>query len=356
LTPQYIRTVYVKDPTISRIASLFTIHNLYFQGNFDHRFVSDLDFDDGKSEIPSFFDERLHKVNSMRRGIMYADIVNTVSEKYSKEILTPEYGERLEQLLQEVRTKLYGVLNGIDYDEFSPKTDKIVKHNFDKRDVFRVRPLNKAELQAEFNLPRDPNVCILATSFRLDEQKGLDLIAETIGHVLAEFPVQYIANGDGDGRYKSALMEIAERFPRQVGLNLHSNFTLPRHIFAGADMILLPSKFEPCGIVQMEAMRYGCVPVVREVGGLADTVGDGVNGYTFKNFDKIAFFGAIVRALENYFHHPEIWRRTVLSCMEADFSWENSAKRYIDLYKRAVELKCQRAEARTHPGVIEKEI
>ncbi len=337
LIPDFLKTAYKNDPDLKKLTTVFTIHNLTFQGQYDPRFVSELDRDDGRSEIPEIFAERFAKLNSMRRAIMFSDVINTVSDKYSKEILTAEYGCGVDELLAEVRTKLYGILNGIDYDDFNPKTDQLVKFNFDVNSLNK-RFLNKRELQNEFNLPVDETIPLLAISYRLEAQKGLDLIVEVMEYILKEYKAQLVVNGDGDPQYKTFMKGLYEKFPDQVGLNLNANFTLPRHIFAGADMILLPSKFEPCGMVQMEAMRYGCVPLARAVGGLADTVVDGVTGFTFKEFNSLAFFGSVVKALEN-FKDQKKWQTIVKNCMRQDFSWTNSAQKYEELYYRAIELK-----------------
>lgn len=346
LIPNFLKTIYQDDPDLKELATVYTIHNLNFQAHFDPRFVNELDKDDGRSDIPDIFADRFAKINSMRRAIIYSDVINTVSDKYSKEILTPEYGCGLDELLQEVRTKLFGIVNGIDYGDFNPKTDKLVVHNFDANALDK-RLLNKKELQSEFNLPIDEKIPIIAMSYRLEAQKGLDLIKEVMEYILQEYKIQLVVNGDGEASYKTFMRQLYEDYPEQVGLNLNANFTLPRHIFSGADMILLPSKFEPCGMVQMEAMRYGCVPIARAVGGLADTVIDGQTGFTFKGFNSLALFGAIVRALESY-QDPKKWKNLVTNSMQQDFSWTFSAKKYEDLYYRVLDLKKQQQEAKTH--------
>lgn len=339
LIPNYYKTVYAHHALLSNITTVFTIHNLAHQGNFNWRDASDATSDDGKSSIPeSIFDPRFSTLNSMRRGIMYADAVNTVSKKYSREILTPEFGEGLDQLLIESRDKLRGILNGIDYIEFSPEKDKKIRFQYNEKTVHAARFRNKKALQEEFGLPEDPSKVVLGISYRLTGQKGVQLILDAIASVLAEYPVQLVVNGDGDGYFKDGFKELYKKFPTQVGLNLSSNFTLPRMIFAGADIMLLPSLFEPCGIVQMEAMRYGCVPVARAVGGLADTVQDSVTGFIFKMFEPMSLFGTIVRALEIY-KHPVMWKKIIEQCMRQDFSWGASARQYAQLYETAVELK-----------------
>ncbi|HEY5601126.1 MAG TPA: glycogen synthase [Patescibacteria group bacterium] len=339
LVPQMLKTWYKKSAKLSDMATLFTIHNLYFQGNFDHRFVSDLEYDDGRSEVPSMFDKRIHKINSMRRGILFSDVVNTVSPSYAKEILTEEYGEGLHPLLREVKEKLYGVLNGIDYDEFNPKTDDNVKFHYSKED-FKNRAKNKSVLQEEFNLPKDDK-CIIAVSGRMDDQKGVDLIIEILPSILDLFDVQVVINGGGDHRFLAAFNDMQKKYPKQLGLNLSYNYNLPRLIFSGADMILIPSKFEPCGMVQMEAMRYGCIPVVRATGGLTDTVKDGKTGFVFEKYDHLALFATVVRAIETY-KYPKVWSTLIKNAMNEDFSWTNSAKEYAALYQRAMDKRTKK--------------
>lgn len=338
LIPQLLKSFY-EEAEAARPVSVYTIHNLIYQANFDHKFVSELDYDDGRSEIPGFFSERFSKLNSMRRGILYADLVTTVSENYSREILTPEFGEGLDQLLQEVRTKLVGIPNGLDYEEFDPKTDKNISFNYDTRSIDK-RWYNKLELQAEFQLGKDLNIPIVAISNNLIEQKGLELLFPIMDYLLGEMHIQFIVNGDGETRFKSFFSELFSRYPKQVGLNLRRDILLPRHIFAGADVILLPSKFEPCGIVQMEAMRYGCIPVARATGGHVDTIKDGFSGFLFKKFDSMALFATIMRALEAL-RYPEIWKKIVKNAMAQDFSWDRVAERYVKAYDRAIKLKKQ---------------
>jgi len=294
----YLQKSYGHNKKLSSIATVFTIHNLQFQGNFDHHNIPELDLDDGRAQIASFFSERLKKQNFMRRAILYSDVVNTVSETYSREILTPEYGEGLDRLLLEVRSKLSGIVNGP----------------------------------------------IFAYVGRLDAQKGLDLVGEVLLPFLKDFDAQFVEVGGGDGKYIEILKKLKEKFPHQVGIHPMSNFTLPRLVFAGSDILLLPSKFEPCGIVQLEAMRYGAIPIVRATGGLADTVEDfdpqtgRGTGFVFKNFDRWAFFAQVVRAFET-FRHKKTWRKLQQNAMRKDFSWENSARAYTKLYERAIHFR-----------------
>ncbi|MBI2644261.1 MAG: glycogen synthase [Candidatus Wildermuthbacteria bacterium] len=340
--PNYLKTSYSNDPVLGGIKTVFSIHNLYHQGVFDHRFVSELDADDGRSPIASFFAERLLKQNFVKRGILYSDLVNTVSETYAKEILTKEYGEGLEDLLQEVRTKVFGILNGLDHKELNPATDPSLVKNFTIRNL-KDRVENKLHLQKEFNLDMGEDIPVLGMVGRLYEQKGIDLLFPILEVLLAEHMIEFVVVGGGEPEYRTFFEELNKKFPHRVGTHLMSDVTLARHVFAGSDLFLMPSKFEPCGITQMEAMRYGAIPVVRETGGLADTVEnfDPIRntgtGFTFEEFHSYAFFGAIVRGLETY-KYKKTWERLVRRAMKADFSWNTSAKRYIELYQRACTL------------------
>lgn len=350
--PNYLHTVYGRDEKLSRIATVFSIHNLYHQGLFDHRFLSDADYDDGKSLIAPFFSDRLKHQNFMRRGIMYADIVNTVSETYAREILTPEYGEKLDQLLREVRTKLYGVLNGLDYSEFNPATDKIIYANFSKNKLGN-RVKNKLALQREFNLPEKADTPIIGMVGRLDEQKGIDLLVPILEPLIKEYDVQFVSVGGGDAKYRMFLQDLQQRYPKNVGVHLFPNFTLPRHVFAGADIFLIPSKYEPFGITAVEAMRYGAVPLVRKTGGLADTVKDyqpnasSGCGFVFENYEPLALYGTLIRALEVYKYKP-IWKKLVMRAMSADFSWDAAAIQYSELFSKAIDLSKKRSLAKFH--------
>lgn len=341
--PNFLETVYSKSKDLAGIATVFTIHNIFYQGMFDHRQVSELDFDDGKSPIAPLFSDRLKKQNFMKRGIIYADVVNTVSESYAREILTPEYGEGLDKLLLEVRSKLFGITNGIDYDDLNPKTDPLVPYNYDVGSV-DTRAKNKLALQKEFGLPEDEDTLVLGMVSRLSEQKGLDILLEALPHFLSAYDAQFVVIGGGEEKYAAGLRELKKRFPKKVGTHLMPNFTLPRLLFAGSDCMLIPSRFEPAGLTQLEAMRYGAVPVVRKTGGLADTVLDldskeeAGTGFVFSDYNPWALFAALVRAYET-FQYPKVWKALVGRAMKADFSWEASAKRYGELYRKAIQLK-----------------
>ncbi|MDE2019537.1 MAG: glycogen synthase [Patescibacteria group bacterium] len=339
----YLRTTYRDDPRLKRIPVIFAIHNLYYQGVFDHRFVSEMDFDDGRSPIPSFFDPRLLKLNMMRRGILHADLIATVSPTYAKEITTKDYGELLDGLLRERRSRLYGVLNGINYDVFNPKTNVNLKRNFDLRSI-NLRHENKKELQGRLGLNQERRTFLIGIVSRLTEQKGFDLLFPIADALLKELKFQLVILGDGESKYMSFFQELEGRFPGQVAAHLAFDTAMPHLIYAGADAILIPSKFEPCGLTQMEAMRYGAVPIARRTGGLADSVidydpetGHGT-GFSFSDFDTMPLMIAVVRALESY-KNPQAWKNIERQCMEKDFSWKRSAAEYTHLFDVAADLR-----------------
>ena len=239
----------------------------------------------------------------------------------------------------ELRSKVFGVLNGIDYDEYNPATDQLLVENYNEGDI-ESRVSNKLALQKEFGLKSDPEIPLISIVGRLEGQKGYDLAAEVLHPLLRNFDIQFVAVGGGDLSMAEAFRSLKNDFPSKVGIHLMPNFSLPHLVFAGSDVMLFPARFEPCGLVQMEAMRYGAVPIARAVGGLNDTVEnfnprkDSGVGFVFKDFDKWQFFAQIVRALEVY-SHKSIWKGLVSRAMKKDFSWRSSARRYSDLYRKA---------------------
>lgn len=338
--PDFLAKNYAEDERLQDVATLFTIHNIFFQGWHLNEIQNELDRDDGRSPPASFFSERIKKQNFMRRGVTYADAVNAVSETYAREILTAEHGEGLDRLLLEVRSKLFGIMNGLDYEEFNPETDRFIVSHFSADSLDKREP-NKAALQKEFGLPQRKDVPLLGFVGRIDWQKGIDLIVEMLPHLLKDFDVQFVHVGGGDPAFVEQLQKIAKKFPDKIGLHPLPNFTLPRLVFSGADIMLFPSRFEPCGIVQLEALRYGAVPVVRATGGLADSVEnyqastDTGTGFVFQDFDQWSFYGQVVRAIETY-RRKDVWQGLIKRAMSQDFSWGLSARKYVDLYRKAI--------------------
>lgn len=332
----------LKNSTINKVGRLLSMHNLY-QGNFDYEHATEMDFDDGKSKLQPFFSDRFYKQNPLRRGIMYSDVMNTVSETYAREILTDEFGRGLQHLLKELRGKLFGVLNGLDYNDFNPQTDKIIKKNYSSKNL-RARAENKLDLQRQFGLAEDPEKPLLAFWGRVDLQKGTNLISETIEFILNELDVQFIIVGPAEEYFRDFFLKLEKSFPGRVGTHLMFDRQMARKFAAGADILLHPSKYEPGGIVAMEAMHYGCIPIVRATGGLADSVSDynpsknAGTGFVFRKFTREGFLVAVVRALETYKNKGE-WQKIQKRAMEMDFSWLKTAEKYVDLYQRAVNFR-----------------
>lgn len=327
---------------LTKTSLVYTVHNFSLQGNFDFRYCSREEYDFGDTSPAPLTAPALQRQNPLKRGLLYADAINTVSATHAVEVLTPEYAEGLDGTLHQVRERLTGILNGLDTTKFNPNTDKLIKKQFSSRSFVHARQDNKRELQKLFGLPIDVNRPLLAMSGRMVKQKGLDFVLEALPHLLSErSDVQMIFLGGGEERYRLELTVLQKNFPDQIGLHLRSDFRLPKKIFAGADMMLIPSIFEPGGIIALEALRYGCVPIVRRTGGLNDIITDynpatkEGNGFSFKNKDAWSLFGTIMQALIMY-NHPKLWKLLVKNCLESDFSWSHAASEYDSWYKRVV--------------------
>lgn len=347
IVPNWLKTIYRDDPFYQTTACVYTVHNLAYQGIFGHRVLEIAGVDEfgfiAHPDMPHLNDV----VDFMGRGIYYADIVNTVSETYAEEILTPEYGEGLDPLLRDRRDRLYGVLNGIDVEYNNPANDAYIAANYTSGNI-SGKAACKLDLQREAGLPQNQGVPIVGAISRLADQKGFDLIESVIEPLLRNHDVQVIILGTGDQRYHERFNEIHARFPKRLKAFLTFNASLAQKIYAGSDMFLMPSRFEPCGLGQMIALRYGSIPIVRATGGLADTVrdfdpttGEG-NGFSFKPYDSMALYAAIVRAIENY-RYRNTWQQLTIRAMSADHSWEASGRKYIDLYRRAMAIRATSA-------------
>lgn len=340
--PNFLETTFKNDKELSSIASVFSVHNLRNQGIFDPYFVPETKIDSGQSQIPDFFDEEILKLNGMRRGILYADMINTVSPTYAREILTTEFGEKLEAVLKERRDSLLGILNGIDYEEFNPLTDPDIPAHYSVKSM-KKRLANRRALQAKMGLQQNDDIFLMGFVGRLDEQKGINLLSEIVPPLFENLSFQLIVVGTGDKKYRLFFKELQEKYPDRVGVHLFYDEKLPKLIFSAADAVLIPSRFEPSGLVQMEAMHYGAVPIVRKTGGLADTVEDYFpgedhgTGFVFEKYDPHALLISIVRAWQAHRNKKE-WRGLMERCMGQDFSWKKSALEYIGLCKRAVEV------------------
>ncbi len=340
IIPNWTKTVYRDDPHFASTATVYTIHNLGFQGIFGYRILEVAGVaEEGflYPEVP----ELANVVDLMGRGILFSDVVSTVSPRYAREILAPEFGERLDPLLRERKDRLYGILNGIATDELDPATDPYIAERYDAFSLEK-RPANKRALQEQSGLPVAERVPLIGIISRLSDQKGFDLLDQVALPLLDE-GIQLVVAGTGDQHYHHALQRLAAHFPAQVSVQLTFGAETSQRICAGSDMLLMPSRFEPCGMTQMVAMRYGSIPIVHRTGGLADTVeefdpvANTGNGFSFTRYHPYQLFAAVVRALEAYKFQAR-WQELMQRAMLADYSWEASAEQYVALYRRALEL------------------
>lgn len=334
LTPVYYSAMYANSPGYENIKTIFTIHNIQYQGIYGKELLEDV------LGIPADKASLLEYdgcINFMKGAIECADRVTTVSPSYADEILDPWYSHGLDSILNERRYKLSGILNGIDTVGYDPATDKCIEKNFSADDA-SGKKADKEALQREMGLPVKPGVPVIGMVTRLVSHKGLDLVKGILDELLATSEMQLVVLGSGDYEYESYFRWIAEKYPDKVGLRIGFVPELARKIYAGADMFLMPSKSEPCGLSQMVALRYGTVPIVRETGGLRDSItdcGDGKgNGFTFKSYNAHDMLDAIRRALTLYYNGD--WNELVLRALSCDFSWGRSANTYIRLYKDTI--------------------
>lgn len=319
-------------------ATVFTVHNLAYQGAFDDSFLASSglqeDFESSKKLFPSL------SLNMMALGILHSDMITTVSQNYAQEILTPEYGAGMESLLNFRKDQLQGIVNGIDYSEFDPATDPLIAANYDSSRIWR-KAVNKLALQKRVGLPQDEHIPLIGMVTRLDEQKGFDILEKAMDSILKDTNAQLVVLGKGREIYHQLMQKVAGQYPDRVAVIIAFDNPLAHLIYAGADYFLMPSRFEPCGLGQMIAMRYGTVPIVRRTGGLAETVPDLSpdlklgRGFVFESYDGDALVLAIKRAVAA-FPRKEAWQQVLLRIMQTDFSWEASAKKYEAVYERAI--------------------
>ncbi len=341
LIPALLTLEYSQQPDFAQTGSVLTIHNLAFQGQFWHwdMTLTGLDWKHFNWREMEFYGH----LNLLKTGIVFADQITTVSPTYAREIQTKEHGAGLDPVLKFREERLTGILNGVDVTEWNPALDPHLTKNYDVESLATGKAACKAELQRLMQLPVRKDVPLLGMVSRMADQKGFDIIAGCMDELLAE-DLQLVFLGTGDETYEKYLRQVADENPEQVAVTVGFDEGLAHKIEAGCDMYLMPSRFEPCGLNQMYSLVYGTVPIVRAVGGLADSVVDAsaanlrsglANGFSFEEYKPAALLSAVRRALDAY-NVPDQWQQLVTTGMSTDWSWQRSAKRYLDVYAKAI--------------------
>lgn len=334
--PVFLRTLFYDTQLSQNSKCIMTIHNLKFQG------VANIDTVKYITAFPDYVytEEKIKfgkDVNMLKGGLVFADKITTVSSTYSGEIKSREYGEYLDGVINYHHMKLCGILNGIDYDIYNPETDTQIYKTYGIDDAIEGKRKNKQEMQKEWGLWQDDNKFVIGLVSRLTDQKGLDLVNHIMERILDEHTM-FVLIGTGEGRYESMFRYYEERHKGQVCSNILYAEDRSHKLFAGADAILVPSRFEPCGLTQMMALRYGAIPIVRATGGLKDTVTpyneyeESGNGFSFTEYNADILLNVINYAKTIYFTRRDSWNQMIKRAMETDYSWKNSASQYRDLY------------------------
>ena len=336
LVPVYLKTVYRDDPRYGRMRTVFTIHNIEYQGKYSMNILEDIF---GIPRAMGSIVEYDGLLNLMKGAIQTCDVLTTVSETYAREILSPYYSHGLQYILKSNADKIRGILNGIDTESYDPSADPALFAHYDA-DRLEGKDADKAALQKMLSLPEVADVPVIAMISRLVPHKGIDLVREVLEDILRD-RVQFIVLGKGDSIFENYFLEMQKMYSEKMRALIAFNQDLSRKIYAGADIFLMPSKSEPCGLSQMIASRYGTVPIVRETGGLADSIRDvgcegGGNGFTFANYNASDLLNRVRCAMIAYEDRPS-WTELVRKIMRIDFSWNRSAREYVELY-RGIEL------------------
>ena len=336
LVPVYLDHIRMAEEYYRGIKTFMTIHNIKFQGVWGTKEVRDI------TGLPDYYFtsdklEAYNDANLLKGGIVYADKVTTVSDTYAEEIKVPFYGERLDGLMNARSNSLSGIVNGIDYDEYNPETDPWLTANYNVDNFRKEKVKNKVALQKELGLKEDSKVMMIGIVSRLTDQKGFDLIAHVMDE-LCQDPIQIVVLGTGDERYENMFRHFAWKYPEKVSANIFYSDALSKKIYGSCDAFLMPSLFEPCGLSQLMSLRFGTLPIVRETGGLKDTVEaydeyeKTGTGFSFTNYNAHEMMNTVRYAEEIYYDKKRDWNKMIERAMAADFSWENSAKQYEELY------------------------
>jgi len=340
LAPVYIKTLYAKGRAVSNARTVFTVHNLGYQGLFWHwdMKLTGLDWELFNWRQLEFYG----KLSFLKGGLVFADAVTTVSRRYAEEIQTEEFGCGLEGVLRERADDLYGIVNGVDYSVWNPETDSLIPANYSAGDLSGKAACKKALLASQ-NLPEREGTPLIGLISRLTPQKGFDILGIALDDIMA-LGVQMVLLGTGDKKYHDLFAAAARKYPDQLAVNLAFDNRLAHQIEAGCDMFLMPSHYEPCGLNQLYSLKYGTVPVVRAAGGLADTVVDcnpetlsagAATGFVFQQYNPVELLLAIERAMATY-AKPHDWQKLVANGMAQDWSWHHSAEEYAALYQKTL--------------------
>ena len=336
LVPVYLKDRFQEGAFYQGIKTIMTIHNLKFQGTWDIKTIREL------TGLPAYYFtpdklEAFKDGNLLKGGLVYADAITTVSNTYAEEIKTEFYGEKLDGLLRARAHDLRGIVNGIDYDEYNPETDRMIAKNYNAKTFRKEKIKNKTALQSELGLNQDPKAMMIGIVSRLTDQKGLDLIAYVMDE-LCQDAIQLVVLGTGEERYENMFRHFAWKYQGKVSANIFYDNALSHRIYASCDAFLMPSLFEPCGLSQLMSLRYGTIPIVRETGGLKDTV-EPYNefestgtGFSFTNYNAHEMLSTIRYAESVYYDRKREWNKLIDRAMAKDFSWSNSANQYEEMY------------------------
>lgn len=338
MIPVMLRAHYKNDDRYNHIKTVMTIHNLKFQGVYSKdviRDVCELEDDYFTPDKIEFFND----ASFLKGGLVYADFITTVSPTYAREIMTDYFGENLNGILNAKSHRVRGIINGINYDEWNPNTDPFIESNYNIRNNVSQKRLNKLALQKEANLDENENIFLIGIVTRLTGQKGIDLIECVMDEIMGNSDVQLVVLGTGEEHFENMLRHYEWKYKGRLSSLIKFDNALSHRIYASCDAFLMPSLFEPCGLSQMISMRYGTLPIVRETGGLRDSVEpynefeNTGTGFSFANYNAHEMLGIINYAKRTWYNDKKMWQAMVKRAMKADFSWKNSAKEYIEVYK-----------------------
>lgn len=339
LIPLYLKTLYAWDRLFERSRSVLTIHNIGYQGIFNANILHDMGMQDIREKLHQE-DLELGRINFLKTGVLYASLLTTVSPTYAREILSPDYGMGLQDLLQQRKDRLVGILNGVDFQEWNPEDDPLIPHNYTSRRLASKKK-NKLALMKELELDSSQDIPLIGMVTRLTYQKGIELVQKVIPPLLHRRRFALAVLGSGEPRYEQFFSWLQQNYRDRVCFYRGFSNPLAHWIEAGSDLFLMPSRFEPCGLNQMYSLRYGTVPIVRRTGGLADSVqlfepGSGKGtGIVFDDFNEIALNWAMNTAID-LFHEKKAWRKLVRNGMAMDYSWQRQGQVYVDLFRRLV--------------------